>query len=117
MTTVFFKTGEFAFTAEYDEMGLDIRVPDSYLVNDKEKIAQAVGLIRSQAGVWDKMLAAGYDRTEKSMCQEWAAHNLLYDIGYKRDHTKDVDMDNAESGWRKMGYWFLSLFYRGGKSK
>ena len=34
---------------------------------------------------------------ERSMCSlvnEWATHNALYALGYQRERTKDVDLDN-----------------------
>lgn len=35
-----------------------------------------------------------FQRSIFSMKMEWICHNFLYEIGYKRDHTKDVDLDN-----------------------
>ena len=47
-----------------------------------------------------------------SLCQEWMGHNLLYEWNILRSHTADVDFDD-EPGWRKAGYWVLSLIYQG----
>lgn len=33
------------------------------------------------------------NRTRFSLKMEWACHNFLYRIGYKRDQTRDVDLD------------------------
>lgn len=32
-------------------------------------------------------------RTRFSLKMEWAVHNFCYAIGYKRDQTRDVDLD------------------------
>lgn len=32
-------------------------------------------------------------RSMFSLKKEWAVHNFLYKIGYKRERTKDVDLD------------------------
>jgi len=45
------------------------------------------------------------------MVKEWRAHNLLYDLGLFRSHTKDVDLNLDESKWHRLGYSVLSLFY------
>lgn len=35
-----------------------------------------------------------FERSRFSLKMEWAVHNFLYKIGYKRSQTKDVDLDN-----------------------
>lgn len=35
-----------------------------------------------------------FKRSLLSLKMEWIAHNFLFGIGYKRSHTKDVDLDN-----------------------
>lgn len=35
-----------------------------------------------------------FDRTIFSLKMEWICHNFLYNIGYKREQTKDCDLDN-----------------------
>lgn len=35
-----------------------------------------------------------FDRSLFSLKMEWIAHNALYFIGYQRERTKDVDLDN-----------------------
>ena len=34
-----------------------------------------------------------FDRSIFSLKMEWICHNFLYNIGYKREQTKDVDLD------------------------
>lgn len=35
-----------------------------------------------------------FERSIFSLKMEWICHNFLYNIGYKREQTKDVDLDN-----------------------
>lgn len=37
---------------------------------------------------------AVFMRSFFSLKMEWICHNFLYGIGYKRNQTKDVDLDN-----------------------
>ena len=47
-------------------------------------------------------------RSIKSMVNEWIAHNNLYRLGYKQDHTKSVDLDYPQKWYYRLGYWLLS---------
>lgn len=35
-----------------------------------------------------------FQRSVFSLKMEWICHNFLYNIGYERERTKDVDLDN-----------------------
>lgn len=35
-----------------------------------------------------------FERSIFSLKMEWICHNFLYNIGFERDRTKDVDLDN-----------------------
>lgn len=35
-----------------------------------------------------------FQRSIFSLKMEWICHNFLYNVGYQRDRTKDVDLDN-----------------------
>lgn len=35
-----------------------------------------------------------FKRSLFSLKMEWICHNFLYNVGYQRDRTKDVDLDN-----------------------
>ena len=91
---------------------LNIKVKDSHLLKTKKQISEALDKILSYEKPMSEMRAAGYNRTKASMLNEWAAHNVLYNMGYKEDHTKDVDMESPESFWHKIGYWILSWFFK-----
>ena len=99
---------EVSFT--YDENPC-IHIKNSYLVNikkDRETILKYIhGLSEYQ-----KLLDVGYTRTDKSQLQEWDGHNFLYKIGYQRNRTSDVSIDQNEPKWRRVCYAILSLFMR-----
>ena len=45
-------------------------------------------------------------KSRGSYINEWKGHNRLYKIGYKRDHTKDVDLEEPQKLiWRII--WFI----------
>ena len=59
------------------------------------------------------------ERTNRSMTDEWACHNFLYDIdflGLFKSHTKDVDMQYPLSWWEKIVYpclgWFCKILIK-----
>ena len=43
-------------------------------------------------------LGEGWRRTAPSIVTEWRIHNLAYLLGYKRDHSGDCDLNNADEG-------------------
>ena len=45
-----------------------------------------------------------WERTTKSLCREWAAHNLAYSLGVKRSKTKDVDLEYPQKVLAKIFY-------------
>ena len=66
-------------------------------------------LIHESVG-YNYLKTAGYTRTFESELREWKAHNFLYKIGYKRERTGSVDINQNEPLWRKIIYAVLSLF-------
>ena len=42
---------------------------------------------------------------------EWKTHNLLYDLDYEKDRTKDYDINDDISVWEKIVFVLLSVFY------
>ena len=49
-------------------------------------------------------------RSLKSYLIEWRAHNVLYYLGLFRSHTKDTDLDDHESMFRRFIYWLIWVF-------
>lgn len=46
-------------------------------------------------------------RSDSSIKREWAAHNLAYSIGIKRDKTADVDLNFEQRWYVKLGYFII----------
>jgi len=76
----------------------NLHIVDSAFV-EKERFAGVLARIKNlhpHSDVW-----------KRSMCSlklEWASHNALYAIGYKRDHTKDVDLNYPQPLWARVAY-------------
>ena len=103
--------GNNAMSVSFDEKNLNIRVENSYLFHSKNAIKIGVEYIISLPE-FQKIRNAGFTRTEKSMINEWIAHNFLYYKGYQKNRTGSVDIDQAEPRWRRFVYWILAKLYR-----
>ncbi len=86
-----------------------LHIENSYLITSKNGIKHTLETIR-KTRMYKDLKASGYTRTPESEYQEWRAHNFLYRIGYKRERTKHVDIDQNESELRKFIYAILSIF-------
>ncbi len=70
-------------------------VADSYLYT-KEEIYEILSFVKGYA------LEKGYDITRKDaeLVGEFRLHQFLYEIGYKEEQTKDLDLEyKADSRW------------------
>ena len=86
-----------------------LHIKDSHLIQKKQEIQMLLDYIHKLDGYKD-LQAAGYTKTFKSEYREWRAHNFLYRIGYKRERTGSVDIDQNEPMWRRVVYAVLSIF-------
>lgn len=86
----------------------NITIKDSWLVKDVADMKAIIEIIKKRAS----RRGITFQRTEDSWIREWKAHNLLYNINYKRDRTADVDLNESESAFKRFCYFFLSLFYK-----
>ena len=48
-------------------------------------------------------------RTVGSMVREWTCHNFLYSIGYKRERTRDCDLNIPQSLAVRLCYAFFGI--------
>jgi len=85
-----------------------IHIKDSYKVTKKDDMIEIMGLIWFYH--FNELYGAGFDRTWRSCLREWKAHNFLYKIGYRRERTGSVDIDQKEPMWRRFIYAILSIF-------
>ena len=85
----------------------NIHIEDSYRIKDERDMKTILWIVRnasSNRGIF-------YTRNSKSWLREWKAHNILYKMGIFKKRTISVDLDENESWFRRVGYFFLSLFY------
>ena len=69
------------------------KVIDSYKITDRNEIRKQVLWIIEER----KIRKYPITRTVNSYVREWVGHNRLYEIGYKQNHTKDVDLNENNS--------------------
>lgn len=103
----------------FTRLGLDVsfsydknpclHIKNSHLIQTKKEIKDLLNQIHT-CDEYKKLQAAGYTRTLESEYREWKGHNFLYNIGYKRERTGSVDIDNNEPQWRRFAYAVLSIF-------
>lgn len=82
----------------------DCVVFDSHEINDKKTIKKFITKIVSY---YPEFLIV---RGKTSYFLEWLAHNCMYELNYKRNHTWDVDLDIYEK-WRRILYTLVWIPY------
>jgi len=86
-----------------------IHIKDSFLAKSDADIKLILNYIRGLDEYKD-LQRAGYKRTPESEFREWKAHNFLYRIGFQKERTGSVDIDQNEPKWRRLIYAILSVF-------
>lgn len=86
-----------------------VKIKDSYLIKNNEDIKTVLEYIRS-LDEYKKLKEFGYTRTPNSEFNEWKGHNVLYKLGYQRNRTGSVDIDQNEPMWHRFVYAILSIF-------
>ena len=87
----------------------NVHIEDSYKIRNASEMKEILELIGSEA----LRYCIPYERSINSWLREWKAHNYLYDMKYEVARTGSVDLNENESLIRRIGYFFLALFYRG----
>lgn len=90
---------------------LNITITNSYQFNSKQ-MSDILDYIMNK-NYFKILTAAGFTRSKTSLLREWKAHNYMYQKGIQINRTKDVDLNENESRWRRFCYFFLSILYRG----
>ena len=83
---------------EYRVLGNRVKLLDSYLV-PKARYETELNVVRyrePKCPLWGRSMG--------SMRREWAAHNLAYNLGIKRDKTADADLDYEPKWYHKLAY-------------
>ena len=89
---------------KYEVSENNVHVINSYIVtNDNAKREFLKNLLRTTEGL---------KRSEKSMLNEWKAHNIFYQHGWFQDHTADVDFEFKQKWYYKVGYWLVAHLMR-----
>lgn len=86
----------------------NIHIEDSYKVNTREDIQMILNDIRAKHSLEECDVLK---RTDKSLINEWCAHNLFYNLHLFRSHTKDVDLNYPQSKITEIVYSIVSIFY------
>lgn len=73
---------------KFSDDGSVLTIYDSYMVSKKD-FQKTLNQIKALHG--DKKI---FERSDFSLKSEWRVHNFLYCVGYKRERTKDADLDN-----------------------
>jgi hypothetical protein len=88
-----------------------LHIANTHLLKTKKGIMNALEAIH-KTQIYKDLMESGYNRTIKSEYQEWAAHNVLYQLGILKDRTGSADIDQNEPKWRRCVYAILSVFVR-----
>ena len=86
---------------KYKIFGDRVKLIDSYLVSKSNfdyELAKMMNL-HPTCLLWQ--------RSEASLKREWGAHNLAYDLGIKRNKTKDCDLNYEQPWYTKLMYWIV----------
>lgn len=70
----------------------NVRIYDSYKIDDFYIIDYVLNYLLE----YEKNNPSNWDRTIKSMRNEWYLHNLAYKFNYDKKRTKHLDLDNND---------------------
>ena len=48
-------------------------------------------------------------RSDRSLCNEWITHNNAYKLGFRKDQSRDCDLDWPQKWYMNIIYWLGSL--------
>lgn len=69
----------------------NLHIIDSYKISKKEMEDFLCQIQKDSANLY--IFSKIWSRPFFSLRMEWVCHNFLYSIGYKREQTKDVDLN------------------------
>ena len=73
---------------EYRVAVNDVEIYDSYKVHKRDMRCVLKNIKRDH-----EEETTVFNRSIFSLKMEWICHNFMYNVGYKREQTKDVDLD------------------------
>lgn len=83
----------------------NLHIRSSYLIRERDIMLYQIHYMRKQGK------CKALERSDKSLVNEWRAHNLLYDLHLFRSHTRDVDLDWPAKWYTEVIYAVLSFLY------
>lgn len=48
-----------------------------------------------------------WKRSDRNIIREWAAHNLAYSLGIRREKTTDCDLNYEPKWYENLAYWVV----------
>lgn len=82
-------------------------IENSYLITTRKAIKEEVEEIKS----YREMTKRPVSRSTGSYIREWKGHNRLYKWNIKRDHTKDIDLEERITMRAKVKGMFLEVVW------
>lgn len=82
-------TSNYKMPPKYVVDTTSVKIYDSYKVR-KWNMRPVLKRIKTE----NKTETTVFQRSLFSLKMEWICHNFLYNVGYERKRTKDVDLDN-----------------------
>ena len=70
----------------------NMSICNSYEIRDKDEMNTILDIILE----YERRYPSDWNRTKKSMLNEWIAHNICYDLNLQRRRTMEVDLDNND---------------------
>ena len=88
----------------------NINIKDSYKVTSRTRMKVILTIVKEYVEDYGEGIETPFDhRSIKSMVREWVTHNNLYKLGYKKQQTKNIDLNYPQKWYVPVVYWFLSL--------
>lgn len=84
----------------------NILIIDSYRINNKDIRNTILSCILE----YERLYPSEWNRTIESMRNEWVIHNISYDLNYKVDNSRTVDLNNEDEDKYK-AYILKKIFF------
>ena len=87
----------------------NMKIYDSYKVQDEKTMKEILEKLLE----YESLYPTWWNRTMNSLVNEWDAHNKLYNLHFKRERTRDVDLDNNDEKLyqKKLGISTIIQYY------
>ena len=79
----------------------DMHIHNSSKIKNLKQMNEIISIIED----YENKYPSSWNRTHKSMINEWIIHNISYEFGYNIDSSKSVDLNNSDEN-----KYILTLF-------